>query len=101
MGRLERIAQELKDHLGQKVFLLVGNEGKIKYGPVFAATLYEIEEDEENNVIIDFNEYFQKLFGEETDEYKKTKEFGDEKGYRLNLKKYGMGIPKPPPGILY
>ena len=103
MKDLGEIAKELKEFLGEKVFLDRTNEGKIHFGPVFAATLYEVKKDKENKIIIEFNEYFKKLFisEEETEEYKKTKEFSDKNNYLLQLKKYDMTPPKPERGVLF
>ena len=103
MSTRSRIAVELKEFIGEKVLFLKGFIGIGSFGPVFASTIYEIKRNEENNIIIEFNEDFTKNFlnTKETKEYKKAKEFCEENNYILQLKKYDMTPPKPRPGILF
>jgi len=102
MKDLVDIARELKDSIGKKV-ILNGVEGKIHYAAVFASTLYEVKKGEGDNIIIEFNEHFKALIinDEDTEEYKKAKEFADKNNYTLQLKKYNMTPPKPRSGVLY
>lgn len=103
MENLEEIAKELKEFIGEKVILLEGVEGKTRFGPVFAATLYEIKKDKDNNIIIEFNEYFKEFLPNtvETEEYKKVKEFSEKNNYKLQLRKYDMTPPEPKFGVLF
>jgi len=105
MKDLGEIAKELSRLLGESVFLdkTNKNKGLIQFMAPFATTLYEIKKDKENNVIIEFNEYFKYIFPNtgETEEYKKVKEFLEENNYILQLKRYDMTFPKFKPGILY
>lgn len=100
LEELEEIAKELKEFIGEEVFL-EGTVGKRIFN-VFMAPLYEIKNNERSNVIIEFNEYFKKHFGgEETKAYKKAKEFSNKNDYLLHLKKYDMTPPKPKLGVLF
>ena len=89
MNELEKIAEELKDFIGEEVLSVDDNVGKARLWLSFKGILYEVKENKDGKIIIDFNNHF----GEETNVYKKAKKFSQGNNYILNPREYNLIFP--------
>jgi len=103
MDNLVKIASDIKEIPGANVINLKGPKGFTSYPPVFSAILFEVTNNEEGKIIINFNMHYKQLnlHQKESEEYKAIKEFCIKNDYKLILKNYDMTFPRSPPGILY